>query len=203
MIIENNIFLEKSERSIYGGIYLQGGNNDIIKNNIQNNVFNSSDNVISGNSNVISNNTFNSSSLEIGSASIQLENCSFTNGGILVSENTSNINLTVSNVNINNKPLLYLNGASYRNITKNNYGQIILFNCNNITVQGLNISNTVAGVQLINSSNNTITENTLNNNDYGVYMISSSNNNEIVDNEISFNTKSGVYLYNGCSITKS
>ena len=33
-------------------------------------------------------------------------------------------------------------------------------------------------------------------------MISSSNNNEIVDNEISFNTKSGVYLYNGCSNNK-
>ncbi|HOA47682.1 MAG TPA: NosD domain-containing protein, partial [Candidatus Pacearchaeota archaeon] len=200
LFIEDNKFSETPSSSSYGGIYLQrgGANNATITiNTIKNNTFNSVYNIVVGRStSIITNNIFTSSSLELGGTSIQLENCNFENGGVLINQGAyNNIDLAVKNTYINDNPLLYLKGASNYNI-ENNYGQIILVGCNNITVQNFNISNTIAAVQLINSTNNTILNNTFNKNNYGIYAIQSSYNN-ITNNNISGSTESGIYLQNG------
>ena len=191
LIIENNSFSEPA-KNIYGGVYLAKANDSVV----QKNTFNSVSNIIIGGSNyVIDNNNFISSSLELGGTSIQLENCNFENGGVLISQGAYNIDFkTVKNTYINGKPLFYLKGASDFTFTENDYGQIILVGCSNIEIQGLEISNTIAGVQLINSTQNKILNNIFNNNDYGVYIMYSSYNK--IDENTIFAKKSGIYLNN-------
>jgi len=103
-----------------------------------------------------------------------------------------------------------------KNVKVDYAGQVILVNCNSITIQNQNLSNTSVGIELFktlnciisgndvsnssdgifiyNSSNNTFLKNNiLNNNEYGI-RLQYSNNNKISGNEISNNKHRGIGL---------
>ena len=144
----------------------------------------------------------------------------FTNCGLYVWYSYNNI---VEDNTVNGKPLVYLEGISDYTVT--NAGQVILVNCDNITVEGQDLSNTTVGVELWSTTNstissnniienngdgillwsssyNTISENTISNNGWGICLEYSSYN-TIVGNTISNNSDDGLYLYKSSNNTIS
>ncbi|MEM3445093.1 MAG: NosD domain-containing protein [Thermoplasmata archaeon] len=73
-------------------------------------------------------------------------------------------------------------------------GQVILANCTNMKISGLNVTNTSAGVLLGFSTSISITENNISGNFIGIYLYASSNT-EIISNNVSGNLLDGVYLF--------
>ena len=101
----------------------------------------------------------------------EFSNNMFFNDGFFI-ESTSN---TYSNNMVNGKPFVYLEGESNK-IIDEDAGQIILVNCNFITVNNKNLSNTAIGIELYGSSNCLISENMIKNNSRnGIYITGSKN----------------------------
>ncbi|KYK20800.1 hypothetical protein AYK24_03695 [Thermoplasmatales archaeon SG8-52-4] len=209
-ITDNNII-----SNYYGdGIYLQLSDNHIITNNnisnsqhgiheyhsigntiTYNNILNnskygihlnptSSNNIITGNN--ISNNDYG---IYIdGSTKNIITDNSFFNDGIYVNTNKN----VIDNNTVNGKSLVYLEGESDV-VIEVDAGQIILINCDNITVQNQEISETDVGIELWNTNNCLISGNTItSNNRYGIIVLNSTLN-IITDNDIS-NNKNGIRL---------
>ena len=80
----------------------------------------------------------------------------------------------VYNNTVNGKPLVYYEGASDKII--DDAGQVILIGCNNITIENLELSNTLFGIQLIDTVNCLISDNDLSNNAIAGLLFNSSNN---------------------------
>ena len=98
---------------------------------------------------------------------------------------------TVEDNTVNGKPLVYLEDASDYQVE--DAGQVILVNCNNITVENLVLSNTGVAVVLLKTRNSRISNNTVCNNWDGIYL-SSSCNNSIIGNNVSNNNDGGICL---------
>jgi parallel beta-helix repeat protein len=97
----------------------------------------------------------------------------------------------VENNTVNDKPLVYLENASDYEVE--DAGQVILVNCNNITVENLDLSNTSIGVALLNTGNSIISNNTVRNNSRkGIYLLDSSSN-TITCNNV-YNNKVGISI---------
>jgi parallel beta-helix repeat protein len=92
---------------------------------------------------------------------------------------------------VNGKPLVYLVDVSDYKVE--NAGQVILVNCNNITVENLDLSNTSVGVELLKTRNSKISNNTVCNNWHGI-LLSGSSNNKIYLNNFMNNSYNG-YSY--------
>ena len=75
----------------------------------------------------------------------------------------------------------------------NDAGQVILIGCNNITVDSLDLSNAIIGVQLLDSLNCFILDNVFSNNSLGGIFLGNSNNNTISGN-INLNCGLGTWL---------
>ncbi|UCD13665.1 MAG: right-handed parallel beta-helix repeat-containing protein, partial [Thermoplasmatales archaeon] len=159
--ITNNI-IEKNDGygvKLYGSSYNTISDNTIASNN-GNGVYldESFNNVIS--SNVISD---NNGGLIISSPS-NYNNASdnvFTNDGVIITYLNQN---TILNNLVNGKPIVYLEGESDK-IIEEDAGQIILVNCNNITVQNQDLSNVSNALMLLDTHNCLITGNTIRSND--------------------------------------
>jgi parallel beta-helix repeat protein len=120
----------------------------------------------------------------------------FTDDGLSVYYTYQN---SVENNTVNGKPLVYLEGVS--NYTVADAGQVILVGCDNIRVEGLNLSRTTIGIQLWGTSNSTISGNNITNNGDGIGLEYSSNNN-ISGNNITANVWAGIelgYMSGSCS----
>ncbi|UCF13418.1 MAG: right-handed parallel beta-helix repeat-containing protein [Thermoplasmatales archaeon] len=91
----------------------------------------------------------------------------------------------VYNNTVNGKPLVYFENTSDEVI--DDAGQVILMGCNNITVENLELSNTIIGVQILNSLNCYILDNVFSNNFLGGILLANSNNNTISGNTLSDN----------------
>ncbi|UCF50678.1 MAG: right-handed parallel beta-helix repeat-containing protein [Thermoplasmatales archaeon] len=190
----NNITDNKVISNNYHGVDLDGSNdNNIIGNIFSNNVrgfwFN-------GNNNTLLNNTF-------------------SNEGLNLYYNSYNNN--AENNLVNDKPLIYLEDKSDI-IIDDDAGQVILINCDNITVQNQEISNTIFAISLLESNNcnvfnnkinknylvesirlyestnNTIGHNTISENDVIGIKLLLSNSNSIVCNKIISNNQSGIEI---------
>jgi len=209
----NNIILENNISKGDSGIeFWNSNNNKILGNNISNNwaamyFSESSNNEISGNAilnnwygiflsdssnNKISGNKFLNKfgGLELGGSSNNaISNNIFSNVGLVVRNSDSNI---VSNNVVNSKPLVYLENAS--DVTVDRAGQVILVNCNNITVQNQNLSNTDVGVELWKAANCTISGNKISNTGGNGIFIYESSNNKISRNNISNSDGDGISL---------
>jgi parallel beta-helix repeat protein len=110
-------------------------------------------------------------------------NNTFMNDGFIVLGSHQN---TMINNRVNGKPLVYLEDASDYMVEE--AGQVILVNCNNITVKNVNISHTCVGVQLSHTSNSRITNITANwNSQYGIFLGLGSNNNMLMVNTVNSN----------------
>jgi len=168
--IQDNIIVNS-----YLGIYLESSsNNDISGNNV---TANSQYGVAldSSSNNSISGNTF-------------------TNDGLHVENSYQN---SVENNTVNGRPLVYLEGVS--NYTVVDAGQVVLIRCENIRVEGLNLSRTDTGIELWETSNSTISgNNIIANSGDGISLYSSSNNsiswNNITANSV-YSGVGGVSLY--------
>ncbi|EMR75386.1 parallel beta-helix repeat (two copies) [Thermoplasmatales archaeon SCGC AB-540-F20] len=177
------------------GIISSFNNNNSITDNI---IFN---NEICGiqfeksSNNAINNNTFSNEGgglyLDYSNHNI-ITNNSFYYGGLYVHDSYKNL---VFNNTINNKPLVYLEEESNKNIE--NAGQIVLVNCNKINIQKQEFSYTDVCIVLLNTSNSTISENILKSNDLGL-TLRYSNNNKIFNNTISENSY-GIALTRYCN----
>jgi parallel beta-helix repeat protein len=107
-----------------------------------------------------------------------------TDDGLYVYDSYQN---SVVNNTVNGKPLVYLEGVP--NYTVADAGQVVLVTCENIRVEGLNLSRTNTGLELWETSNSTISGNNITANNYdGIDLVSSSNNtifhNNFVNNKI-------------------
>jgi len=189
------------------GIHLNGANYCDILNNVVSThstgiyVYGSSDNTITGNeissgargmylysarNNSINTNVFTNGSLYLYQSCLYLyqswdniiKNNSFANGGL---EFYYKYNNDVQNNTVNGKPLVYL--VRQTGLSVSDAGQVILMDCNNVTIQGLDLSNTPIGAALFSSVNCKVLDNTMLNNNVGAYLYYSLGN-EIARNEI-------------------
>ena len=177
------IFLEKSPNSVisennianneYYGIYLKYSSNSIVS---ENNIASSTTGIYlhkSSNNNIYGN--------------------LFVGCGLVVLDSYGN---TVVENYVNERPLAYLEDESDITI---DYpaGQIILVNCNNITIKNQNITNTTMGIGLQNTINAKIMRSNIVNNYYGIGLCSSLDN-VISENNIASN-KYGILIFESSS----
>ena len=114
----------------------------------------------------------------------------FSKDGLVVLDSYHN---NVSNNTVNGKPLVYLEGAS--NITVDNAGQVVIVSCDNITIQGHNLSHTSVGINMLDTSNCLISGNNISSNTcYGMHLDGCIGN-IISGNNISSNAFDGMELY--------
>ena len=199
-------------------LYSFSNYNSISGNNITNNqdgimLYSSSNSSISGN-NITANDY-----LGIGlgySSDISISGNTFTNDGLFVGDSYQN---SVENNTVNGRPLVYLEGMS--NYTVDDAGQVILVRCENIRVEGLNLSsagvgvelwetinssisgnnitaNNVCGIGLYSSSNSSISGNTITNNGYGIRLEYFSSNSIFHNNFV--NNTNQAYSYNSVNV---
>ena len=148
----------------------------------------SNNNIITGNN--VSNN--NGSGIYLNSCGNNITGNTFVNDGLFVTNNSYQ-NTVKSNI-VNGKPLVYLEEASGMGVT--DAGQVILVNCNNITVDNLDLSDASVGVELLGTEDSIISNNTLSNNRVGICLGYSCNNNNITGNTASNNLIHGIVLEN-------
>ena len=175
------------------GISLSSSNSEICNNTCWNNSigisFTGSDCRLVDNS--ISNNSFIGIHL-VYSHNNTIANNTFVNDGLLAGTYKNSVkNNTVYDNTVNGKPLIYLEGVSDQTIT--NAGQVILVNCNNITVKNFDLSDTTVGIELFETSDSRILNTNVSNNYYGV-LLGYSSNNALVGNDVANNVE-GISLF--------
>ena len=102
---------------------------------------------------------------------------------------------TVSDNFINGKPIVYLEGEK-DTVVDVDAGQILLVECDNITVQNLEIHDIQIGIQLRGSTNCLISNNNISHTFCGVELYHGSNSNALSDNTISDCIAFGIHLQN-------
>jgi parallel beta-helix repeat protein len=86
-------------------------------------------------------------------------------------------------------------------VLESDAGQVILVNCDNITVHNQDLSYTTVGIELLNTDNCLISNNTISlNNPFGIFM-EGSNSNTIRGNNITSNKDYGMWLSDSRSNT--
>ena len=114
-----------------------------------------------------------------------IANNTFVNDGLLAGSYKNSVkNNTVKDNMVNGESLIYLEDVSDQTIT--DAGQVILVNCDNITVKNLDLSDTTIGIELFETNNSSILNTSVSNNHYGISLGYSSNN-VLVGNDISNN----------------
>jgi len=98
----------------------------------------------------------------------------------------------VENNTVNGKPLIYLEDAFDYNVS--HAGQVILVNCDNIVIEGLDLSNATIGVQMDQTKESVIANNTIRNNRAGITLWYSMYN-TIAQNDVALNDWGGIWLY--------
>ncbi|MCD4664488.1 MAG: right-handed parallel beta-helix repeat-containing protein, partial [Bacteroidales bacterium] len=104
---------------------------------------------------------------------------------------TKNHNTIIENT-VNGKPLAYLENEADKIIE--DAGQVILINCEDVTIRNLDLSHTSTGIQVRHSRNITINENVLSYNAHGISVVESQYV-TIEDNIINDNRGAGVGIY--------
>jgi parallel beta-helix repeat protein len=112
----------------------------------------------------------------------------FVDSGLLVQ--SSYQNSAEGNV-VNGRPLVFLENASYFEIT--NAGQVVLINCRQMQIENLDLAHTSVGVELWGTTNSRILDNNVTTNYYGIWLCDSSNN-SITFNNIAGNSR-GIELW--------
>jgi parallel beta-helix repeat protein len=169
----------------YDSIYLgSSSNNNVSGNNITANQYYGIWLGYSSNNNIVGGNNITNSRtgvwLDSSSNNNSVSGNSFVNCGMFVSGAYGN--LVTGNL-VNGKPLVYLEEVS--NYVVGDAGQVILVDCNNITVKNLNLSHTIIGVELDETNNTAVLGNNITATySIGIYLFSSSNNNSVSGNNV-------------------
>ncbi len=189
-IISNNFY----------GIALYATHSTVNYNTISNNIFTSNFNggvfLANSKNNLILKNTFSDNLggviLEADSNLNNISDNVFHNDGIWISGADYNI---FSNNLVNDKPIIFLEDESDKNIDIDDIGQLLLVKCDNITVQDKELSNTCTSILLAKTHNCHISGNTISSNKWGGIYLKDSSNNNISMNTIS-NSNAGIVLIN-------
>ncbi len=184
-ILGNNITDNQDGVSLYGS-----SNNSVSGNDITSNFFfgisfsSSHDNTASGN-----NITDNRGGIDLSSSfnNSVYENI-FVNNGLFVSYSYGSV---IADNLVNGKPLVYLENVS--DVVIEDAGQVVLVNCNRITVENLNLTYTTTGVELWMTDNSTIAGNNIKNNNQDAIYLFYSSSNRIFGNNIK-NNQGGTWL---------
>jgi len=86
---------------------------------------------------------------------------------------------------VNGEPLIYKEDESYITIDSETAGQVILVNCDNVTVDDMDLSDTLVGLELIDSKDCVVSNNTFSNNIFYGILLLNSHYNMIQDNTLS------------------
>ena len=169
--VNNGKIINNNCSDNYNGMFLYFCNNNTLSGNTLNNNFYNGIYLGFGNNNTVSGNLMNF--------------CGIIVWGSLVESASQNIDYT--NL-VNNRPVYYyVNRIGLGSSDFTNAGQIILVNCSNSILSGLNLSNGTIGIDLHYSNNNILSGNTVNDNYYGIGLIYSDNN-TIAGNIANYNT---------------
>ncbi|MHA1420408.1 MAG: right-handed parallel beta-helix repeat-containing protein, partial [Candidatus Heimdallarchaeaceae archaeon] len=98
----------------------------------------------------------------------------------------------IENNTVNSKELCYYNNMNNTVIDGGSYGQLIITNCENITIINQEISNTYVGITVYNGQNITVFNNTLSRNHHGLSLNSVSYS-LITNNTFSSNSYNGLH----------
>ena len=190
--IKNNNVSNTRSMDWGGGIWLrENGNYNIISHNII------SSNGYSGilfdgniNNNTIANNKIQNNRgygiCGIGRNSTIVNNIFINDGISPAGYSLYHHSPTIENNTVNGKPLyFYRNQDSFT--VPSDAGSVILVNCTDAAIKGIEATHTDVGVQLAYSSNVSIMNSNLSNNIYGIYLYASSENN-IAGNNVSKNS---------------
>jgi parallel beta-helix repeat protein len=139
-------------------------------------------------STIVYNNSFLECGITVTGSVNSIFNNTFSDSGIIVEVLSQN---NIYNNEINGKPLVYLDGKS--GIRIEDAGQIILMNCNNITMTNVELSHASIGLAMFNCNNIIILHVDLSHASIGLKMFKTSNCN-ISHSNISYNSE-GVYLW--------
>jgi len=173
------------------GVYLNHSpNNTVSRNNITNNLDYGVYLEFSSNTTVSGDNITNNGYYGVYLASSPNNTVSgntFTNNGLYVSQSLHNIAV---NNSVNSKPLVYLEDNSGGNVS--DAGQVVLVDCNSMTLDNLNISQAGIGVELWQTNNTRITNDNITNNWQGIYLDSCTNNTISGNNKLTNNVQMGV-----------
>ena len=160
------------ERSLYGMYDVGSGNSTISSNNITRNLRNGIF-LWSGNT-TISNNSISLNGWAFGGGEWAgvyafsanggvVTGNNFTANGIIVPDNYSSLVISPSNL-VNGKPLYYYANRAGLTVNGVPVGELILVNCTNVHLSGLQITNTDIGIQLLSVNGALIDGNTINSN---------------------------------------
>ncbi len=188
----NNALSGSTVNSNYRGIFLDYSNYNTLSGNTANNnnygiyLWVSDNNMISGN--IISNNNFRGIHVRYSNNNTLSGNLLNFCGIILTGSLEEMASHSIDDTNlVNNKPVYYyVNEIGLGSNNFMNSGQIILINCTNSIISGLNISDG-SGIFLVYSNYNTFSGNTIKNNSHGIIFDSNSNNNSVFLNNFSNN----------------
>jgi parallel beta-helix repeat protein len=174
------------------GIYLcRSSNNRICRNRITANTYIGISLSQSSNNSVVGNNITASNCYGIyvdESLNNNITENVFTKVGLFVADSYGN--LVEGNV-VNGKPLVYLEKVS--DYAVGDAGQVVLVNCDNVSVENLNLTDTTLGLELWETKNCKIASNSIANNWYGIRLIESLNN-SIVKNSIMASNRWGIWF---------
>jgi parallel beta-helix repeat protein len=199
----NTISNSNISKNNYGISLNSNSHNTISNNNIHSNNF---DGIYLrwGSSNTISNNNIHSHNgfgiLVLSSSNNSVLDNTFQGDGIFIyGDLIQNWNThTITNNIANGRPIYYYKNMSGVTVPQDAI-EVILGNCTNFTIQGINASNVDVGIQLGFSDGNTISNNKISDNFVGIQLRSSSNYNTISNSKIS-NNQYGIYLHSSSNI---
>jgi len=124
---------------------------------------------------------------------ITISNNTFIDNGLYIPKGYTWDN-TVLNNTVNGLPLIYLEKQSDK-IIEPNVGQIILVNCDNITVSDHCLDKLCwVGIELLVCTNCNIIKNSISNKPWGIFSLNSEYNN--IQNNLMENVSLGIYLKN-------
>lgn len=194
----NNKIIGNYVKECAEGFYLSSSNHNVISNNTLNNNTCGIEISFSQNNTLTKNNfTENNSAIHLGhnydiTLSENLMNfCGITLYGLLAELLSLNI---YDNNLVNNKPVYYY--TNKKDLGPSNFtdaGQIILINCSESIISGVNISSSTTGIYLGYSNNTILSNNNVNNNRFcGIHIYSSENN--LVSEINAYNNIHGILL---------
>jgi len=161
---DNNYFIKNTISSCHQGVWLESSDNNYFEDN------------------TLTNNEYGDMAL-FDLYDITLLNNVMDNGIKIYDD--SDLDSILTGNTVNGKPLIYKEDESYITIDGETAGQVILVNCDNVTVDDMVLIDTSVGLELIDSKDCTISNSIFSNNIYYGIILLNSHYNTIQDNSLS------------------
>ncbi|HEC80854.1 MAG TPA: hypothetical protein ENI42_00290, partial [Thermoplasmatales archaeon] len=173
LIFDSSLIMDQIETfsHTHGGLVIK--NNNISNSHVGIMLFCADNNVITKNT-IINLSPYTPDYINVlllSSSGNRFQNNTLVNGGIFIYDSYNN---QMHNNTVNGEPLVYLENLSH--IVVDYGGQVILVNCDNITVENTVISNVSVAIELLGTNNSVIQNNDVSYCTLGVCMFSSHGN---------------------------